>query len=453
MKKKYRLSNYTRCIQLDENAGLLLNLLYKSADIISRELYDIIEISDIERLSEDILEQLCENGYVTCDSKEEEELRFIELVDQIDHNNCASNLKKPIAFIVSNKCNFSCPYCFEKTNIYNYDSLTNEQLNDIFNYIKKNINSVSHLELYGGEPLCFDNYSLVKEIVKFASEYDLKIHATTNGYELDQFAEFISPKGISWLQITLDGIAEYHDKRRIPIDGSPSFQKIVSNIHLALRKGAEVYIRANIDEDNINGLVPLIEFLEDEGILGNNKVSFNYICVTKTENYSEKADLNRAYVEKFLYSKSSDSLLLNRFLSRRPSFNDYINYIIDNPKVRYCGACLGNIFFSPEEFIYNCHGRVNNPNYSIGYFKEGEVILNDKIIIWDNRIISKLNNCRSCSLALVHGGGCMADIADSEKNALIGNCGSFCNEFDEYIRCLYSFEKIVRSKTYEQNKV
>ena len=83
------------------------------------------------------------------------------------------------------------------------------------------------------------------------------------------------------------------------------------------------------------------------------------------------------------YSKSE----LLRYLNTKPSFEQFLKNVINNPRVTNCGACNNNIYFSPENYIYNCHERVNNQAFSIGYFDGVNISFNDHYNQWNNRLM------------------------------------------------------------------
>lgn len=101
------------------------------------------------------------------------------------------------------------------------------------------------------------NKDAVTYLVKQGMERGFTFSAITNGYDLDCFEALLSPNAIKFVQITIDGIPERHNKRRIHAQGVPTFDKIVNNIGMALRHGVKVSVRVNTDSDNIEDLKAL----------------------------------------------------------------------------------------------------------------------------------------------------------------------------------------------------
>ena len=64
-------------------------------------------------------------------------------------------------------------------------------------------------------------------------------------------------------QITIDGPPKIHDARRISIDGSSTFDKLVNRANDLLNANLEVIVRINIDKENLEHVDELLEILRD----------------------------------------------------------------------------------------------------------------------------------------------------------------------------------------------
>ncbi|MCR4705998.1 MAG: hypothetical protein K5641_08035 [Lachnospiraceae bacterium] len=63
------------------------------------------------------------------------------------------------------------------------------------------------------------------------------------------------------MQITVDGVREQNDCRRLHKDGPPTYECILQNTALALDHGIKVNLRVNVNGDNIGGIKALINDL------------------------------------------------------------------------------------------------------------------------------------------------------------------------------------------------
>lgn len=100
--------------------------------------------------------------------------------------------------------------------------------------------------------------------------YEAKI--VTNGLALtDKVAtEIVNQHAVGFIEITLDGVAEFHDARRHRKNGKATFEQIFSNtIALARREDLEdvqLSIRCNVDRRNYEGVSPLLRMLTEAGV-------------------------------------------------------------------------------------------------------------------------------------------------------------------------------------------
>ncbi|ADD44319.1 radical SAM/SPASM domain-containing protein [Stackebrandtia nassauensis] len=167
------------------------------------------------------------------------------------------------------QCNFRCVYCYESFK-------RGEMSPEVEASVRKLVDGqpdLDHLTLswFGGEPL------MAREVVFRLTDYlrascarrgaTFLCHATTNGYYLDpDYVDRVVPAGLQHFQITLDGVQEEHDKRRISADGEPTFDKIWGNLRY-LRKSDHEFtasIRHNYDPDNFARFDEFIEMLRAE---------------------------------------------------------------------------------------------------------------------------------------------------------------------------------------------
>jgi uncharacterized protein len=101
------------------------------------------------------------------------------------------------------------------------------------------------------------------------------------------------------ISVSLDGPQEEHDRNRVTVNGSPTFEKVIKNIYLA-DKILKEYNKNNIDkDDNANALLVLTTF---DNLTDIEKVedffSKNKILDDKIIRISKVKDINTAYYTK-----------------------------------------------------------------------------------------------------------------------------------------------------------
>jgi uncharacterized protein len=105
-----------------------------------------------------------------------------------------------------------------------------------------------HIVLYGGEPLAKRNFDVVNRLVSAGNALGFHFSAITNGHDLNDYLGLLGTNGIRDLQISIDGPKKIHDKRRVSLDGTSSFEKIVANIFQVLdASDAIINLRVHVD--------------------------------------------------------------------------------------------------------------------------------------------------------------------------------------------------------------
>ena len=92
------------------------------------------------------------------------------------------------------------------------------------------------------------------------------LDAITNGHDLDCYTEVLSSGAMRHVQITLDGMKDMHDSRRFHYQTHKSFDKILSNIKLALDNGIMVGVRFNADANNFGEIKKLQDIFAETRI-------------------------------------------------------------------------------------------------------------------------------------------------------------------------------------------
>lgn len=124
------------------------------------------------------------------------------------------------------KCNFRCPYCYEKgRNLATMSIETIQKTKNFISSLKKTYNNLS-VTWYGGEPL------LALPIIKELMELSIKVFGSqnvhssliSNGYLMtQQSVKTMKELSIDHIQITIDGPPEIHNQRRCLPNKSDTF--------------------------------------------------------------------------------------------------------------------------------------------------------------------------------------------------------------------------------------
>lgn len=300
--------------------------------------------------------------------------------------------------------------------------------NTITEIEKQTFSHSKTISLFGGEPLLKENREIVEYIIKTGVKTGYRFIATTNGYDLDSYQDLLGKGLLESIQITLDGSREIHDKRRTHIITVKSFDKIITNVRMALNRGVFVTVRVNIDADNVDEIIKLNDYFTEQRLFTfknfstyaayiSGEVNFNpesyKLCSTMNDTQRKfmdilkQADIKIGY-EHRLYSNIMKAIKENKGLFLTPC---------------YCNANYNSYIFDPYGNIYSCLEVVGNTKEAIGKYINGidwNISTKEK---WTNRNVNIQKKCSKCKYSLLCGGGCFAKAQNS------GNENAFCDDF------------------------
>jgi len=420
MKPEYYVSRYLNVIRLDcGEKDLLFSGINGCIDEVPGALGAILSAGEHARLRElspDNLKFLSERGHITTLPPETELEQFKELVSGL-HN---SQVKRPssggIILLASYTCNLACEYCFQrKHRSKNFGTIMPLQLvDDIFDkHLPSLLPGISNLSLslYGGEPFLPANEAVIRRALWQAGKRPgIPVVATTNGTTVDVMPDIFGPgQGkVNKVQISLDGWRQTHDKSRIPANGLPTFDKILSNIRLLLDRDTEIDIRINVDRTKIGALPGLLAELRSMKIAGDPNVRiYAYplhegISGAESPHFMGLGEMAQKISEMGL-EMDCPSTLKNMDVSRLYKLTQGIGLTRT--------ACCMQIFqhylvIDPFGDIYVCTEEAGNPEFRVGHIDETGVKFFPLRETYKSRHLENLPDCLRCSVALACGGHC-----------------------------------------------
>lgn len=171
--------------------------------------------------------------------------------------NLESYCNKKLGLVVcpTLSCNFACPYCYEHN--HSCKAMSAIVQDSLINFANKHSAGCTGATLnwHGGEPLVA--FGTIREFWdKLETRLKLPvIHSSmvSNGYLLtEEMCQYFNEKGLDYLQITIDGTKETHDKTRILKSGGSTYDRIIANIDMAteLMPKCQIGVRTNIWKGN-----------------------------------------------------------------------------------------------------------------------------------------------------------------------------------------------------------
>lgn len=435
---------------------LMVNGLYGAYDIVEKKDCEKISAGKFSELPLALLEKFLLRGHLTR-KNESEELADMKLLSRISKK-VYGGYSVGLIIMPTYDCNFRCPYCFEQHRLnkgkdWLSKTMSDEIIEAIFSALK-NYKSrgydVDHCTFYGGEPLLAKNLPVVRKIAKRCRELDLKMDAITNGYDLEAYREFFKEFKFDSLQITVDGVGEVNDRRRIHKDGVGTYEKILSNVELALELGIRISLRVNIGFENIHGMKDLIDDLKARGFIDKEKERaaeekslketdpkaktkrgrFSYYFKAITNDFKhEKAILREkdildelikiGFTTEEAFDRESQYSIYDRlkYLFQKKNFSSF------SPE--YCGAERSMAVIDPYGKIFPCWDFVGKDDKAIGFvdIKSGRFLFGFDKAKWKTRTVDIMEKCKTCSYCFICRGGCASRADYNTGNCFREDCG------------------------------
>ncbi len=304
-------------------------------------------------------------------------------------------------------CNFACPYCFENKD----GSVMNDATaTALVKFVDEHLQGVKKMRVvwFGGEPLLAKEriWSLSEQFIKITAAHDVEYSAyiVSNTYCVDaDVIENMKLYKITGIQSTVDGLADFHNKRRFlktkPFEDT--FTVILKNVRQLVDHDINVNLRINVDKTNVDQVEPLINYLVDKG-LGKVKISIGQVlpitsicdgiadtCLT-TEEFSDWTNLYYKILQK------------NGF----EVFDKYPFYPV--PRCNYCGAdSINSFYIVPNGDIFKCWDEIeDNPVGNV--FKGVGSNIEDEYNLskWICNDFLDDEECQKCKYLPICAGGC-----------------------------------------------
>lgn len=419
----YKLNKYTWTLNLGGGNYLLYNSLFQKAAKIDKELKDFLEkINNLEEFTkehEDIVEMLKELGVLLPETFDEitylrTMFKDIESTFEIGY--------KSFMFLLTWDCNLDCTFCLEKkyrTSVAERN-MTAEMIENAFLFIDKfKKEPIDSLELSGGEPLLLKNKEIVEKILKEARKKGFNsLTITTNGVNIREYTDLLLKyeDTISFVRTTLDGMREYHDRRRMGSKGKGSYDKIVRGITSLISKGfksEKIHITVRFDKILAKKIDKIIKNFETLQFIGKTAITFSTI-----NNYSVNPETTLETKEEIwgdfiAYFKEHAELLKHINLADGTKTARIIMDILVKGKVLPVNlfGCLGlsgvtSAAFAPDGKVYFCMVPAGLQEYPLGEYYPEIKVFTDSIEHTRKRTFFALEECHECKFMPVCSGGC-----------------------------------------------
>jgi len=453
--KRYKPSKYNFFFDADDGTHLAFNAISGAFAKINNEdfltLHRLLQndktIVVPSMIKRELFDDLLKGRFIIDD--EEDELDFLKVNNRIERFSTNSTLSLTILPTLS--CNFGCKYCYTaKRN----DQMNNDIQDRIIKMVESKCKYWKALEItwLGGEPLlAFETMeTLTHNFLNLCSSRDIRYSAglITNGYFLTPSicTKLIKEMKINFIQITLDGPQDIHDKRRPLKSGEGTFDTVFSNLKNVLEfpeiKNVNIVVRINIDKNNAERCDQLIDILSEKGF--SNKITLSPAAVQSMTSGCQ--DIEPLRFTPFEFYKGIHLKFIQKALKCGFHFNVYPKLVGSS-----CVADRLNAYVvAPDGLLYKCWNDPGFSEESIGFIdKNGNIKHNKKIIKWLAYDPFEVNECRECKFLPICGGGCVYKRLKGQCDV----CGSWKYNLKDILNFFYLLYQAKTMKGGDKNDI
>lgn len=364
---------------------------------------------------------------------------------------------KNISFIVTERCQLACKYCYEVGKDYSSD-MTFETAKRAVDLILCNDEicnkSAVIWDFIGGEPLLM--IDLVSKISDYIIERTKELNhrwkdaylfsMATNGllYNSERVQKYIAKhKDHLSISISIDGVRERHNQQRIYSNGEGSFDDVLPNVKQWISDFGFTSVKSTIAHDDIKYVKDSVLFLYQLGVTN---VHMNTVYEVVWTEDDAKLFENQLY-------ELADEILKNEFYNSHTC--SLFDESIGNPLPRtydknWCG-CGEMLAIDHKGYIYPCI-RFNKFSLSkkqhrvIGNIYEG---LNRNamrpFLVLSRRMICE-EKCLNCHVASGCGWCQGLNYDESTTGTIFNRCTNICEMHKARVKANNYYWSVLRTK-------
>lgn len=434
-------------IDYNKNEMIMINLINGATDIIEKDIYKKIINNEFDELDESIIKAMLKRKYLFKSEKD-----YNKFIEELDTRIEELEKKATPNFLVvpSYACNLHCIYCYEQTYMIQGTTkidpkemvdLQFDRIDQIMEAYERKYGKTEddiRITIMGGEPLLKCNLDTVSYIFEKAKERGYTVDIVSNGVDLNCYIDLFNKykDTLDHIQITVDGVKEIHDKRRIFHDGRGSFDLIMNNIKLAIENDVLIILRVNVDSTNIKELSQLADMLVEKFNYNEKLKPYLYIlqdggCSGESNIVNEKIGIETIFE---LEHKNPNMKIFRKKFHPENFIESIFNDVPYQPVLRHCGAAKNQFILDCKSNIYKCWHGIGNNGYRVGTFYPKYELDYDKINAWFDRSVKVIPKCKNCKYRYICGTGCPAAKHMSEENMDVK--GPSCVDYKELIKTI-----------------
>ncbi len=331
-------------------------------------------------------------------------------------------------FILSERCNLSCKYCFvgensQRHELMSRDDMTEETAEKAIGFFIRQLELAdtdysefkSQLIFFGGEPLI--NYKVLVYVARRINELRVvhpvlestQMTVITNGTMLtkERILE-MRELGVS-INISIDGSTREANEMRVYPNGKEAYDTVVDALDMCKELGIQPSLSVTLSEKTIQDLPGLMNLLKSYDVRG---LGYNILLSSDgfeiPDEYYEAA--SQFIIDSFEVFRMT-GIYEDRIMRKLNCFAESKVYFSD------CGATAGGqLVFTPDERVGICQGLVADKEFFITNLDDEQFDARTDVT-WNQWAgISPFNNedCWDCEALGICGGGCPVNARESE---------------------------------------
>jgi len=415
------LSKYN-VVYSDDSKVLIFNTLTSAVIKISQSEWNILNCGKLDQLSGNTINQLLGMGIVSDDTKSQlfqYKYKFFK---------SAFEAKKPFLYIAPTmNCNFECFYCFEKNN--KHQGLMDEEIvQKIVKFLTVHNKKEIRIVWFGGEPML--GFGRIVYLCQQLTEAGISYSSSmiTNGSLFtERNTSLLSLLNLKFIQFSMDGVGETHDKRRCFKGGHPSFSVVIKNLERILSfTDIPVVIQITMDHKNPTAYDEMKSYCKSHFsqymIKGRLQVGYNNVqdrtgfdtigtCFTADELVSDEITRMRSNDESCI---------------KIPSFSNPCMY-----------RASWYFAIDPQGNVYKCIEQLGNPSERIGSLKDDFISLKRLGLSAFQDDAFDDEECIACPVFPICGGGCPLDRIKRSKGERRDVCSKYKNGLSRMLPTIY----------------
>jgi len=354
-----------------QNRGLLLISTRFESYLILDEMFaskylNYKDTDNLEFLDETLKEALIEYQMLIDDDEDE----YAQIVNEHWSDRTAESDILSLTVATTLGCNLSCSYCFEKNKHPLH--LSSEDEDSIFAFVQNRLRNVKEgliLSWFGGEPLLGIKSieRLSKRFLRLTS-FSAKSYSAsiiTNGVLLtEENAKILKHSLVNYVQITMDGDKELHNKMRPTVNNKGSYDDVLKGVMVS-RKYFATSIRINLNQNNLDSVKKLLHTLAELELFDVN-IDFSPVVASEEDiNRDERIYLTR---EEFANIELELSALLKKL-----GFSIRSKLGLSEGHIPCAALDPNNFVIEPNGTVHRCVEFVGNSSNPVGHLKEGKL--------------------------------------------------------------------------------